>query len=407
MNKKNRILLYIVLTFFCLPPVCGQDVSGKFKVVIDAGHGGSDPGCHGRRLKEKDVTLAVALKLGRLINDNCPNVEVIYTRKTDVFVELYRRAEIANNSHADLFISLHCNASTNHAADGIETYVMGLHKSAANQAVARAENAAMLKEKDYRNNYGGFDPNSPEANIAFSLYSSAYLQNSILLADKVQKSLVAGTRLPNRGVKQAGFWVLYKVAMPSILIEQGFLSNTREETYLGSPENQNRIAAAIYNAFASYLTAVTREKQPVLDIGVPDAPSAAAAEAAELPTAGNRDPDAGGAEDGSPTQPSAAPATTGNGNTSPVRDLHFKIQIMATPKKIALNDRMFNGLADVGRYRENNLWKYTAGDLPTHEEAAALLPEIRSKFADAFIIAFCKGKKLTEKEALEMSGGKE
>ena len=251
MNSKFFFLVYVLIFFLALP--CTAQKDGKtFKVVIDAGHGGKDPGCLGAYTKEKDVALNVALKTGKLISDNCPNVKVIYTRSTDVFVELYRRAKIANDNHADLFISFHCNANDNHGAHGVETYVMGLHKSEANLAVARAENAAMLMEKDYEKNYGGFNPNSPESAVMFSLYSSAYLNNSILLADKVQKNLVSTTKMLDRGVKQAGYWVLWAVSMPSILIEMGFLSNPTEEKYLSDEQHKEAIANAIFQGFASY-----------------------------------------------------------------------------------------------------------------------------------------------------------
>ena len=178
MNIKNLFLLFLGLTFLNATAFC-QQKDKKFKVVIDAGHGGEDPGCLGKRIQEKTVNLNVALKLGKLISDNYPDVQVIYTRKTDVFVEVYKRAVIANNNHADLFISIHCNAAENHAAHGVETWVMGLAKTGANTEVVRKENAAILKEKNFENNYDGFNPNSPEANIIFSLHTSAYMNHSI------------------------------------------------------------------------------------------------------------------------------------------------------------------------------------------------------------------------------------
>ncbi|MEG2070269.1 MAG: N-acetylmuramoyl-L-alanine amidase, partial [Bacteroidales bacterium] len=251
MNRKKWFLLLLLLTFFNVVNFA-QTKDKTFKVVIDAGHGGEDPGCLGKKSKEKNVNLAVALKLGALISSNYDNVQVIYTRKSDVTVEVYKRAVIANTNHADLFISIHCNAATDRSAHGIETFVMGVGKSDANQEVAKKENAAILREKNFENNYEGFNPNSPEANIIFSLYSSAYLKNSIILADKVQKNLIRNTQLRDRMVQQAGFWVLYKVAMPSILIELGFLSNSVEEEYLTREMSQDLMATSIYNAFVSY-----------------------------------------------------------------------------------------------------------------------------------------------------------
>ena len=253
------------LTFFNAV-IFAQSPEKKFKLVIDAGHGGEDPGCRGKKSQEKTVTLNVALKLGKLISDNYDDVQVIYTRKTDVFVEVYKRAVIANNNHADLFVSIHCNAAENKAAHGVETWVMGLAKSDANMEVAKKENAAILKEKNFENNYEGFNPNSPEANVIFSLHTSAYMNHSIMLADKVQKNLVRNTHLLDRTVKQAGFWVLYKVAMPSILIELGFLSNATEEEYMIKPSSQDMMAVSIYNAFVEYRNALDGTNKPLLPL---------------------------------------------------------------------------------------------------------------------------------------------
>jgi len=265
MNIKNGFLLLCCLTFFNAV-IFAQSQEKKFKLVIDAGHGGEDPGCRGKKSQEKTVTLNVALKLGKLISDNYDDVQVIYTRKTDVFVEVYKRAVIANNNHADLFISIHCNAAENKAAHGVETWVMGLAKSDANMEVAKKENAAILKEKNFENNYEGFNPNSPEANVIFSLHTSAYMNHSIMLADKVQKNLVRNTHLLDRTVKQAGFWVLYKVAMPSILIELGFLSNAVEEEYMIKPGSQDMMAVSIYNAFVEYRNALDGTNKPLLPL---------------------------------------------------------------------------------------------------------------------------------------------
>ena len=356
-----------------------------FKVVIDAGHGGHDSGCLGSHSKEKDVCLSTALKLGKLITDNCPNVKVIYTRKTDVFVELYRRAQIANTNKADLFISIHCNAAENHSANGTETWVMGLHKSDANLAVARTENAAILKEKNYENNYEGYNPNSPEASIIFSLYSNAYLTNSILLANKVQKSLVNANHFTNRGIKQAGFWVLYKVAMPSILIELGFLSNADNEKFLTNDANQNQMATAIYKGFVEYYNTVTNNKlesTPSTPLPVPETPAV------------------------TEQKPSETEPATEVHQPSPIipektftNDVHFKVQFLSSPQKKALTDKQFKNLPNVGCYYENSLWKYTAGDEPTQAEAAAILKEVKKIYPDAFLIAFQGEKKITIAEA--------
>ena len=208
-------------------------------VVIDPGHGGHDPGCLGPNSKEKHIALSVALKLGKKLKEHYPNMEVIYTRQTDKFVELHERAAIANRSDADVFICIHANAAVP-AAFGTETFVMGLHKSAGNLEVAKRENSAILMEDDYETNYNGFDPNSDEANIIFSLYQNTFLDQSILLAQNVQKEFADYAGRYNRGVKQAGLLVLWRTTMPAVLIEAGFITNNSEETYLLVQEGSGR-----------------------------------------------------------------------------------------------------------------------------------------------------------------------
>jgi len=385
MNKKIGFLLCVAI-FFIAGTVCAQTEQKPFKVVIDAGHGGHDPGCNGIHAKEKDVCLSTALKLGKLITDNCPNVKVIYTRKTDVFVELYRRAQIANTNKADLFISIHCNAAENTSAGGTETWVMGLHKSESNQAVARAENSAILKEKNYENNYEGYNPNSPEANIIFALYSNAYLTNSILLANKVQKNLVSTNHFINRGVKQAGFWVLHKVAMPSILIELGFLTNAANEKYLLNDNNLNDMATAIYRGFVDYYNTITSNKL--------ETTPANPLPKSEVPEATTEKPNTESKDNNVTQQPSPLIPTKEFKN-----DVHFKVQFLSSPKKIALTDKQFSNIPDLNCYYENSLWKYTAGDEPSQAEASAILKEIKKRYADAFMIAFQGDKKITVSEA--------
>jgi len=220
-------------------------------VVIDAGHGGKDTGCNGASAREKDVALKVALELGQTIEENLPDVKVIYTRKNDTFVELVDRAGIANKNHADLFISIHCNAGPS-AAHGTETYTMGLHKTSGNLAVAQRENSVILQEENYEKNYNGFNPNSPQSHILFSLYQSAYLENSLRFAQKVEQQFKHRVGRSSRGVKQAGFLVLWKSAMPSTLIEIGFLTNPQEEKFLNDKTNQTYMASGIYRAFKEY-----------------------------------------------------------------------------------------------------------------------------------------------------------
>lgn len=220
-------------------------------VVIDAGHGGKDVGCNGKISKEADIALKIAKELGATIQKNQPDVKVVYTRQTDTFVELIDRAGIANKNKADLFISIHCNAGPP-AAHGTETYTMGLHTTNGNLQVAKRENSVILQETNYKEKYNGFDPNSPQSHILFSLYQSAYIDNSLRFASKVEDQFKNRVGRYSRGVKQAGFLVLWKSAMPSALIEVGFLTNPAEEKYLNDKTNQTYIASGIYRAFKEY-----------------------------------------------------------------------------------------------------------------------------------------------------------
>lgn len=448
MNTKTFFLLLLCLTFFN-GVIFGQQKDKKFKVVIDAGHGGEDPGCLGKKMQEKTVNLNVALKLGKLISDNYPDVQVIYTRKTDVFVEVYKRAVIANNNHADLFISIHCNAEDNHVAHGVETWVMGLAKTGANTEVIRKENAAILKEKNFENNYDGFNPNSPEANVIFSLHTSAYMNHSILLADKVQKNLVRNTHFVDRTVKPGGFWVLYKVAMPSILVELGFLSNATEEEYMIKPSSQDLMAVSIYNAFVDYRNALDGTNKA--GIALPKSPSqsndnavkssatvddAVAAEPSKQRP--NIDPDVAAEPNANKpqnttqgTKPSTdkpVAASTGNSvdkpnetkpatstqnavaaNTTanqPVanvsHNVRFRVQFAAVPENIPTTDSRFKNIKDVRKYQEGKFWKYTSGNVATLAEAQEILKTVRVSYKDAFIVAFDGETKITVDKAVEM-----
>lgn len=462
MNIKNCFLLLCCLTFFNAV-IFAQSPEKKFKLVIDAGHGGEDPGCPGKKSKEKTVTLNVALKLGKLISDNYDDVQVIYTRKTDVFVEVYKRAVIANNNHADLFVSIHCNGAENKSAHGVETWVMGLEKSGANMEVAKRENAAILKEKNFENNYEGFNPNSPEANVIFSLHTSAYMNHSIMLADKVQRNLVRNTHLVDRTVKPGGFWVLYKVAMPSILIELGFISNAVEEEYLIKPSSQDVMAVSIYNAFVEYRNALDGTNKPLLplpkagerekaddgvaadpvkpapkqDAGVAadpvkPQPKADAGVAAE-PVKPAPKQDAGVAADPVKPQPKvdadvaadpvkpapkadaavaaepakpapqteAKPAPQTPASTAVQHNIRFRVQIAAIPENVSVTDSRFKKVKDVRKFQEGKLWKYTSGNATTLEEAQEILKAVKPYFADAFIIAFDGDTKIPVSQAVE------
>lgn len=231
------------------------------KIVIDPGHGGLDPGCNGaNEIWEKAVTLAVSLKLGKMIEDSLHDVSVIYTRTTDKFVELWERPNQANKENADLFISIHCNSNYNTTAYGSETYFMGLHKTQGNLDVAKRENASITFESNYKNNekYGGFDPNSPESHIIFTLVQNAFLQQSLKFSQMVENNLVMMGKIKSRGVKQAGFLVLWQTSMPSVLVEIGFLTNSADRAVLKSEEGQKSVASGIFNAIVNYKSELDR-----------------------------------------------------------------------------------------------------------------------------------------------------
>lgn len=221
-------------------------------VVIDAGHGGKDPGTQGPKSKEKDVALKIALKLGKYIEQNLPDVKVVYTRKDDTYVQLEERPKIANRNNADLFICIHANANPNTKAFGTETYVMGLAKEQKNFEIAKRENSVILLDENYKEHYEGFDPESPESYILFSLTQSAFQESSLSFANKVESQFKSRVGRTSRGVKQGPFWVLWSTAMPSVLIETGFLSNSTEEQYLLSDQGQDLMASGIYRAFKEY-----------------------------------------------------------------------------------------------------------------------------------------------------------
>ena len=259
MYKRIGILLFLSVLFL------SSSFSGKKKtatsrpllfgiktVVIDPGHGGKDPGCLGTKHQEKNITLAIALKLGKYIEDKMPDVKVIYTRKTDISVGLDERAAIANKNKADLFISIHCNASEKKEPHGSETYVMGLHKTQANLDVAKRENAAILLEKNYQKRYDGFDPNSETSYILLTMQQNAYLKQSLNFASKIQKQMKEKVGRVDKGVHQMGFLVLWRSSMPSVLIETEFLTNVKSERFLGSEQGQDNFARSIFAAFRQY-----------------------------------------------------------------------------------------------------------------------------------------------------------
>ena len=265
---KTNSWLYIRLVFIWLLACAAMPVeAGSFTVVIDAGHGGKDPGARGARINEKAINLAVALKLGSFIEQRSEGVKVIYTRKTDRFIELDERADIANRNKADLFISIHTNAvKRGSAVQGTETYTLGLARTDENLEVAMSENSAILLEDNYQQRYEGFDPNSSESYIIFEFMQNKHMEQSISLASEIQKSFKSVRRV-DRGVRQAGFLVLRKTSMPSVLVELGYISNRQEENYLGSADGQNALAEALYEAFSRYKRSYDRRAGGVGECG--------------------------------------------------------------------------------------------------------------------------------------------
>jgi N-acetylmuramoyl-L-alanine amidase len=400
MNIKTVFLVCFLLTFFNIVTF-GQAKDKVAKVVIDAGHGGNDPGSVGKLCKEKDINLKVALRLGELISTHFEDVTIIYTRKKDETTELYKRAEIANKNKADLFISIHFNAVDNRSVTGVETFVMGVGKSTESIAIAKKENAAILLEKDYETHYSDFDPNSPEAHIVFSLYSSAYLNWSTILASRVQNHLVNNSKMIDRTVKQAGFFVLYKVAMPSILVELGFISNAEEEKYLLKTETQEMLALSLYNAFVEYKNLLEGTSKPYLPI--PNAKKPVAIIDPVEATVGANEPETVEGINALDTIP--VPATDSIESLKPLippNNIRFRIQFFLSKDNLNTSDKKFSSLSDVKKYQENNLWKYTSGDYETLEAAQSKLKEVKKHFADAFIIAFHNERKITIAEAQEL-----
>ncbi len=360
---KRIALIFGIICIALFLPREGLSQQKVRKLVIDAGHGGKDPGAVGKYSKEKDIALSIALKTGEYIKKNLPDVEVIYTRKTDVFIELHKRAQIANDQEADLFISIHCNANNSSKPYGTETYVMGLHKSQANLEVAKLENAAILKEEDYSDMYDGFDPNRDEDYITLTLFQNAYLESSLVLASKVQDQFRERARLKDRGVWQAGFWVLYKTAMPGILIETGFLSNLNDEKYLRSDEGQTYIASAIYRAFKEYKLMVEN-----------------------------------------PDNRAKMAITDSNKGNVQADDIRFRVQFASSSREKAINK--FKDVEDVKVYKHNGLYKYTSGNYSSYAEAIKLQNQLRiqKKYRDAFIVAFHDGERINVDEARKISG---
>ena len=374
----------------------GAQNSIKIKtVVLDAGHGGKDTGAISKNgaIKEKDITLSVALKLGKMINSNYPDVKVVYTRKRDEYIELSKRAEIANRNKADLFISIHVNSQKGTTATGTETFVMGTHKSSSNFEICKLENSVIVLEEDYQSKYEGFDPNSPESYIIFSLLQNTHLEQSLKFAALIQDNFKLGPIKVNRGVKQGGLLVLWKTTMPAVLTEIGFISNPAESNQLKRDAVQSQIAARIFNAFAKYKTDYEGGAPKLIpDNEIPSQSAEqqeAAVESAEQQeaTVANADrQDATVAESAvQDEQPEAKrqPAAKGQPAAS---GKAYRIQILSVTKVLPAGAPDLKGRRDAYYIYANKAYKYCIGEYATREEAAADLPKIRKQFSGAFII---------------------
>jgi N-acetylmuramoyl-L-alanine amidase len=383
-GRRRDIISGFILSFLGilnLFPVSAQTDDKRpeeqFIVVIDAGHGGKDPGALGSSSREKDIVLAIALKTGKYITDNLKNVKVVYTRNKDVFVELRERGQIANRANADLFISIHANSTeSGRTVRGAETFILGHDKDAANLAVAMKENEVILLEDDYSVHYSGFDPKSPESYIIFSLMQNVYKKQSIEFAALLQDQFRERLGRVDRGVKQGPFQVLVGTAMPSVLVEVGFISNADEEKFLKSAQGQDYLASAIFRAFRDYKNGIDRRSgfntvrdEPVNSSAATNAP--------------------------------ANPASVSSNE-----ELFFTVQIASTKEKKEPVPANFKGLGDLNEIAEPDRYRYASGRFKSYQNAVDYRKNISDKYPDAFVIAFKGSKVVPLAQAIEMAGRK-
>ncbi|WP_372919400.1 N-acetylmuramoyl-L-alanine amidase [Salegentibacter sp.] len=357
---KLFVLIFLLPASYLFAFEAEKPPRDRFIVVLDAGHGGKDPGNRGNGFREKEIALNIVLKVGEALEKR-GDIEVIYTRKSDVFVELNKRARIANEANADLFVSVHLNAH-NSQAYGTETFVLGLHKSQENFEVAKKENSVIFLEEDYEITYGGFDPNSPESYIGMALMQEEYLNQSILLADFIQKNFTNKLKRKNRGVKQAGFLVLKNAVMPSVLIETGFLTNNNEGPYLNSSKGQENLSKAIVDAIVNYAESINLSNLESISergFGITE-------------------------------------------TSDHYSGISFKVQLAAGSAKLETKPYNFKGLRDITREKEDKLYKYYYGDTSSYLEIQKLHREAKKKgYPSSYIVAFKEGRKITVNEALK------
>jgi N-acetylmuramoyl-L-alanine amidase len=381
-NKRFKgVFLVLVLTLFNLLNVLAtEDPDDKVDVVVlDAGHGGKDPGALGKNSREKDIVLAIALKVGQYIEENFPGVKVIYTRKKDEFIELHERANIANENRADLFISIHANWWSNTGSTGTETYTMGTSLDDRNLQVAMKENSVITLEEDYTTNYEGFDPNSAESYIIFNLMQKTFQQQSVDFAGLVQNQFRERAKRYDRGVKQERFLVLWRTTMPSVLIETGFISNTNEEAYLKSKQGQEYMASAIYRAFKDYKEHIEERSRYSNNV----------------PAAGETIEDVPDRE--------IRPKAILQKSTEPIppddSTIYYMVQVLTTTVSRPLDEAAFSNYGHVSEFKINNLYKYAVGRSTSFDQISGSLDLVHEDFPGAFIIAIQAGKIIRLEEA--------
>ena len=406
MSKRLIFIIAVILTL-ALP---AKAADHRFTLVIDPGHGGHDAGALGSMSKEKNINLKVALAFGRMVERNCPDVKVVYTRKTDVFIPLSERANIANKAKADLFISVHTNAlPKGKIARGFEVYTLGMHRAAENLDVAKRENSVILVEKDYKQRYQGFDPNSSESYIMFEFIQDKNMAKSVELAKMIQQDVCAQAGRPNKGVHQAGFLVLRATSMPSCLIELGFITTSDEERLLNSESGIENHARGIYRAFTRYRKKYDqnvvvpyqapkkKEQVTVPTIVPPEVKEESQRKNEDLANNGNCMANESKQEEVSvsqdPIRSQVEPLQTDN---APV----FKVQILATDTKLRKNSSQLKGENDADCYQEKGLYKYTVGSSTDYQEIYQLRKSLLTKFPQAFIIAFKNGEKTDVQAAI-------
>ena len=400
---SKKILSLVVMWLLLVLNVFSA--SNRFTLVIDAGHGGHDAGALGSMSKEKDINLSVALAFGKYVERNQPDVKVVYTRKTDVFIPLKERANIANRAGADLFISVHTNAlPAGKIARGFETYTLGMHRAKDNLDVAMRENSVISMEKGYQQTYQGFDPRSSESYIIFEFIQGKNMERSVELARLIQRSVCAGANRPNKGVHQAGFLVLRETSMPGCLIELGFITTPDEEALLNTASRVDDIARSIYQAFAQYKDkydkGVSVPYRPTGDDAT-DVPSIVPSEYKEEKASVVAKSTTRAAVRTAPASKVKEKAPSVAKQPRQVQDKPvFKVQILTSSRVLRAGDSHFKGETQIDSYQENGMVKYTIGASTNYNEICRLRKSLLEKFPEAFIIAFKNGEKYDVSQAI-------